>query len=86
MELNPRNLRYSCKSCGTTWSRNYLQGWNDGNAGKQSAVSPSRERLLRLLFGPEYRNETLDVIRSLVAADFNGQNAKGDAPGVIEKL
>lgn len=74
MELNPCNLRYACKSCGTIWSRNYLRGWNDGNAGKQSTAAPSRERLLRLLFGQEYRNETLNTIRARAAAEFNGRN------------
>lgn len=80
MELNPCNLRYACKSCGTTWSQNYLKGWNDGNAGKQSTAAPSRERLLRLLFGPEYRKESLETIRALAASEFNGPNAKVMAP------
>lgn len=30
MRLNPSNLRFSCDGCGTTWSRQYLKGWNDG--------------------------------------------------------
>jgi transposase-like protein len=32
MRLDQSNLRYSCKSCGTTWSRNYLTGRNDCSA------------------------------------------------------
>lgn len=32
MEMNPAELRYSCAACKTTWSRNYLKGWNDGFA------------------------------------------------------
>lgn len=30
MVQNLSSLRYSCGSCKTTWSRNYLTGWNEG--------------------------------------------------------
>lgn len=30
MRLNPSNLRFTCDECKTTWSRQYLKGWNDG--------------------------------------------------------
>lgn len=29
MEINSATLRYTCTECKTTWSRNYLTGWND---------------------------------------------------------
>ena len=38
MMLDQSNLRYSCKSCGTTWSRNYLTGWNDGHLAKYRSL------------------------------------------------
>ena len=31
-ELNETTLRYTCAGCKTTWSRNYLTGWNDAYA------------------------------------------------------
>jgi len=29
MEINPKTLRYTCSGCKTSWSQNYLAGWND---------------------------------------------------------
>lgn len=45
MEINQASLRYTCGGCKTTWSRNYLTGWNDAHAELCETVKDALEHL-----------------------------------------